>query len=97
MQIYHRTINATVYAYGMLVGGLKSHHMQALLQPSTSTVSILILIILIFLVFHHPSIEAALVGPASFTQVQVARHDDYSLVTTLSLRPAPTPLSCCIS
>ena len=67
--------------YGMLVGGLIVSYaccIFALRQPSTSR---LILIVLIFIVFHHPSIEAALVGPASFTQVQVAWHHDNPLVT----------------
>lgn len=75
------------YMYGMVCWSADSwsHRVHALLQPSTDR-SRLILIIIMFLVFDHPSIEAALVGPASFTQVQVAWHHDNPLVT------APDPL-----
>jgi hypothetical protein len=55
--------------------------MHALLQPSTDRSRLLLVIMIIFVVFDHPSIEAALVGPASFTQVQVAWHHDNPLVT----------------
>ena len=70
------------YMYGMVCWSADSwsHRVHALLQPSTDR-SRLILIIIMFLVFDHPSIEAALVGPASFTQVQVAWHHDNPLVT----------------
>lgn len=74
----------------MLVGGAL---IRLTLQPSTDDSVWSLLSSL-----STSTIEAAalVVDPAvvSFTQVQVARHDDYSLVT-LSLRPAPTPLSCC--